>query len=432
MVVKSLESSSYIKLAALIFVSCIFYMHSPNLCFGRIMSILLVFLSFYPIYVSAIKRQLIFVCTYSFMGWYAITPMFYFVFGKQLSVYTQCASMSVIYITTLVMLIFYIPIFCFFNIPPLSKGQSERFLFKNKNIVYICEVIIVLIILFAKTGDSIFTSGGYVATIKSQEGSFWNEYAVIFFMTAIIFNDDKLHLKFLYILFFFYSVHNLLLGGRVQMLMVAMAFLVTDLQYKISFKKLLVFMAAGFLFMQFWGQIRGNGIITFQHVKQNSNIVSSNASLVFYASMRVVYLVENSIISSSESLYSFINFIESIVVPYSYLPDIANLSSYLKKSYGTGGGGLAPIFFYAWIGWLGAFMLGLFTVYITNKLFTTKNIFLFFYGTLFFATVSRWYAYYPAQLIKLNLYGIFFLYVFMSFFKMAESNSDTTNNPATL
>ena len=104
-------------------------------------------------------------------------------------------------------------------------------------------------------------------------------------------------------------------------------------------------------------------------------------------------------------------------MPFSALPPIANLSSYLVKDYGTLGGGLIFGYFYVWFSYAGILFIAFYISWLWRKLTTTVKQPLLVYGILAFSSIGGWYAYTPVTLFKYCLWGMVYFFVISRVYK---------------
>lgn len=404
---------------------CFLFTVDPSFLSGKVLSLFLWGISLLMVYRAFIVKNIALFVVYIFMSTYAYIPINYFFRGYHISAYRQCESIATIYETSLIVCLFFIVLFVFSEMKQSTIWSHVFKTKKNFTIYVICIISIILITVFALTGSSIFEAGGYSESLASRESSYLNEYAIIFIVIAYVTSENDKQIRLLIVISLLYCVKNLMFGGRIQTLMVCLFFILAKYQYMYSFKKILIALAIGYLFLDVVGHLRANPDSLFESFKSTTvhlDYIPSNQGNVFYASMRIVYMINNEILSLETRLVSFGYFILSIVVPYSQLPAEANLSSYLSGIWGTGGGGLAPAYFYAFLSYPGVILLGFLIAKICNivsKVYVNPMHYL--YSVLVILTVPRWFAYYPVQLIKLCFIGCV-LYWMLDLFLSKKNN----------
>lgn len=390
---------------------------------GKLLSGMLITIASLMVIRVAVVRNYGLVLFFIFLWMYASIPIDFFFEGKAISVYRDAQSPGIIYTTTLILCLFYIVVYLFTS---FKRSSQNSFKSKPNNAMYWCSIaVLIFAILVGRTGDTILSAGGYVGSLENSSGSIINEYAIIFILIAWISSQKGSKRKILYLLCILYCVKNLLYGGRIQTLMVCILLFVVHFQYILSIRALIICGIIGFIFMRFFGALRGDPVavlsgdwvgILLGNTQTAPDISVRSGADVFYASMRNIYFVYESILSVNDRVNSFIYYILSVIIPYSYLPDIANLSTYLSAQYPVGGGGLAPIYFFVFLSWPGVLLLGWFVAKVVN-VFSNGPIlsYKYVYAILFIVCVPRWFAYYPIQLIKLCVYGVVFYVIFSRF-----------------
>lgn len=316
---------------------------------------------------------------------------------------------------------------CFLITPLIVKKRQFNFtevfkIPKNANILgfLIFFTVSALIVVFGQSGSDIFESGGY-ATGESSKSTIYEYFILFFLMTYYYSNKTKLQLIILVSLGSFYVVKSLLYGGRIeiiQFLILCFYILIIDYKLKISPLKIILGCLVFYYINQVFSEIRsnpiplleGNYIIYLNPFEAFSNpdikYVISNEGDVFQSSVRLIGLMENGLLDTFTRFKAFIGFFISIVVPSSWLPDEASLITYKKDIYGSGGGGLIAVYFYAFLGWLGPFIISAYLFWIYRLTAKHKTIYLQFYCLMVFSTFPRWFAYNPIILFKLCLWII--------------------------
>lgn len=352
-----------------------------------------------------------------FMMMYSFEPVRYFVYGGPISYRIQCESDYTVYQVALICYLFALCLGYFTKLRKLSSQEISvpQIISSPFYAWIICVVIGAYCMIFGQSGDTIIESGGYGQGTSSTSSLFG--YGIIPIIIALRYSNSRIRKLVVFILVIAYTFKTLLYGGRIDAIMLLIAFYTVYLYSVLSKSIATILLCCAYLFNQAWEIIRGsiNHINITQSLVStatNFSISSGNSADVFYASERIIFFIKNGVLGVQERVLSFIYFIESAIVSFSSLPDLANLSSFLMGRYSAGGGGLAPVFIYAWLGIPGVILvsslLGIgFSRFIKGKCGT----FLYFYIIFVVATIPRWYAYYPIQLIKFCVYGGLFAVV---------------------
>ncbi len=353
-----------------------------------------------------------------------------FIDGLQISVYKDFNDIKEYYNTSLILYFFLLLIWFFMR---WDIQREEKLIGYQNNIFlfYIFATIALLLAIFGKSGDNIFDAGGYATGANSS--SSLNEYFFIPLVISIIFsNNKKTRQIIIYIISAFYALKNLLYGGRIEIVMVILCIFAWQFYNRFSIKQIIIYSTLGFYFFIVIGNLRDNPLILFSNewtkifsvsFTSNNSIVMSQEGDVFYATNRWIGMINKDIILPPERIESFIYFIASIFVPFSYLPDIANLSSYKSDVYPVGGGGLIFGPFYVYFSYFGVIFIAYLISYIISNIGNFRNnLFLKLYCLFVFITLPRWFAYSAIVLFKLCIYGTIITLLIIKFNKDFKKN----------
>jgi hypothetical protein len=248
------------------------------------------------------------------------------------------------------------------------------------------------------------------------------EYFILFLLIAYYYsNKKKIQLIIILFLFVFYIFKSLLFGGRIeviQLIILGFYVLILDFNMKLSSLKLIIGCLMFYYFNQVVGAIRSNPLPLLEGnyiaylnpfdsiLNPKLNYISSNEGDVFQSSARLIGLIDNGILDFYMRIKSFFFFFLSIIIPKSWLPEEASLITYKKDIYNSGGGGFITVYFFAFLGWLGPFVISAYLFWIYKLLNIFKSDYLKLYGLMLFSTFPRWFAYNPIILFKLCLFII--------------------------
>lgn len=382
---------------------------------GYLSSALLMTTSFWLVLRAFFAKNTLLMLVFSFIFLYTIPAKLYFFDRILLSMHNRSFTDETVAQVTLIFALFLIVINAFLKI---SETASKRTVIYRSNTIVFWIIIVfsIIFIVIGKSGESLLS--GYAYGQAEQSASSLNEYVLILFVFAYIYSaGHKVKLNIFYALAVVYALKNTLYGGRIEIVMLALLFFVLHLQYIISFKKAVLFFVIGIWIMQVLGTIRGNpqlliegDVISILNPFNGDNTIkiyqNSNEGDVYWASERMFLLMKNGVLSTVNRVESMTCFILSVFAPMSLLPEVANLSTYKMDIMTTGGGGLAPIYFYVFGGLVGVISLGVFIALQLNSLQNKHSMMRFVYVTLLITTLPRWFAYYPIHLIKFCLWGV--------------------------
>lgn len=352
------------------------------------------------------KSYAIFIIAF-FMLSYSYIPFSYYVLGTPINVRTIAQTDTTIYETSVLLLIFQVILWWKLDIKEELKPVkiSER---SGAWPFILLVVASLLFTSFGRSGISIIESGGYKNTLSSVESTSFFAYSIITISLAFVYANTKFKRVIIYGLVLFFCAKNLLLGGRIEAIQLCLALFILHFRYIWSRKTIILLCTLLYVLIQAWGLYRGNTSESFASFDQDKLYITGGE--VYYASMRILFLIEEGFLSFGQRLEALAYYFLSVILPFSWLPDEANLSTYLKSQFDTGGGGLAPVFFYAFGGYPAVILAAYWIAQVLNKMNNSRYYYI--YGVFLLATWPRWYAYYPIQPIKFCIYGLLLFWVF--------------------
>ena len=320
-------------------------------------------------------------------------------FTKPLSAESFNCSLNVLTLFNLFLLVF---------VPwdyVLPGFQKNVFVNSDKKDVVILYVLYMLLI-------PIFFLGFTVPEVEGQRGtsSTAYEYSAILFMMFFYYSGkQKWHTRVGLLLVGMYSLQSFIFGGRIEAIQFILVAYIMLFMHKISMSKVMIAMGIMFVLMSVVGVVRG------ELLSGNADIVSILTSLAkhgfaldtayaaYYASESFIYVIDK--FSIHEILTFFWAFVKSIIVGTD--PDmlLTSISSEYVAHYG---GGLAPFYFYFYLGVVGIFFIAGITAFylnIVNNLKSESSGFLKCLSVWIVSTAFRWYLYTPLPLLR----GVLFL-----------------------
>jgi hypothetical protein len=392
----------------------VLWLYGPSTESGTVLAISWYALSLYQIFIALKNREMTMLIMFFFMMPYSYEPIRYFVGHESICWCLQSQNVHTVYTVALYSYIFNIVLTAFINIKQNKREVSRPFTFHCPFYIWaFCALLGLCCLLFGKTGETILSSGGYGQTLESGSFSTFFGYGVIPLITALIYSDNKFRRNTTIVLMIMFVVKDLLFGGRIDSIILIIASYIIYFRHVFSVKSTLILICVGFIFNKIWGGFRAatSSDITdiFTSTITNMEVSTDNSPLVYYASMRIIHLIDLGVLDMATRIRSLLGFLLSFIVPYHSLPPEANLSAYLKHSYFTGGGGLVSIFLYAWGGAIGVVLTAAGIGYMIGRfLKSSLGNYTFVYCTFVIATVPRWYAYYPIQLVKFCVIAVIF------------------------
>jgi hypothetical protein len=316
-------------------------------------------------------------------------------------------------------------------LPSINKSIiiNKFIVFKNQPVIFYFIIIIqTLIMILGRSGNSIFDSGGY-GSIDSQTtnlgGTAIFEYFLVFYPIAYVFSgNNRFRIILLAILASIYSIKAILFGGRVEALQCLLMMYLLHLDNdRISLFRLLRYSILPILFFLLFGFFRASPNSSILEIvsilKENYQFAGftffGNQIDVFYSSTRLFGLIDLNVISFIDRIYIFLFNFFAIIVPYSFLPEKANMAAYLQDVYTAGGGGFLPMFFYVYLSYFGVLFIGIIIGLFVRKainISSSTSSYWVIYLVMLLSTYPRWYAYSSNVVYKFCFYSIFILWLF--------------------
>lgn len=318
-----------------------------------------------------------------------------------------------------IQLIFLSVINIFIRIPTFK--EIYRPTIKNNNVIFYSSFFLFFIFTyFGKQGNGLL-SGDY-SNMEIENRSSVFEYAVIPFISAALYSNSKEKKILLFAALLFYIFKNTLFGGRIETVIILFSVYLIFFLDKFKFRYLIAGIFVIGYIMIILDRFRANPTLLFDKQfdillspitlgNENRSVIVSQESEVNYSSLTILKLLNNEITSLSDRIEAFGWFLLSIFMPSSAAAPIASLTQYAKNLYGNLGGGLLPVNFYVYGGYIGTVLIAIYIAKIINANTGTKNGFMQIYSLLVFITIFRWFNYSPIILFKLCLFGTLFIYL---------------------
>lgn len=295
----------------------------------------------------------------------------------------------------------------------------ERIHQRNNTVLFSVSVaVMVFIILFGRSGESIFVGGGYGSAgyISTFRGLAIYEYFVIFFLVAFKYSNRKM-LPIMFILAVVYSGKAIVFGSRNELLQLGMLIFILFFEGRYSYKVILLLVVATAYTLSLFGVFRANLQLTMLNMTSlNLNTLFATQSSVIYSSAVIEGMRIQGFLPFEEALEAFFWFAVSIFVPSRAVPEVGNLTRFAQTSFSRhGGGGIISSYFFTWLGLGGVFLIAVFFVAFLRRIVlpsTKTREITAVYQIMLISNVFRWFTYSPITLFKLSLYAVI---VFMLF-----------------
>ena len=298
-------------------------------------------------------------------------------------------------------------VFCFilafsFKKFPFKYKYSEGYFFSNNK-----NVFVVLIFLFGILLCNLFGLDKSMFGLRGSISSIY-EYATILFIFAFYYCGKSKFLKFLVSLTaILYTFQGFVYGERITGLQILVVVYIYIYSSKLNYKKMLVVGLLGIIGMSFLGSYRSDYSISLQsfilnikNIFENRMLTFNGMDLAYYCSL--TFLLVRKEISFIKEIDLFMKFLYSIFLGFSKVPE-ANLGTYTRNFYWHYNGGIYPIYFYFYLGWIGVIFFSFisrFILKLIGRVYKNDNKFNKLFFVLIITTFSRWYSYNPQILFR--------------------------------
>jgi hypothetical protein len=406
------------------------------------MFVLLIYCSFLAVqliyktrYFKALNLMSLFTASY-------LIPFYYYHFGGRIiTSYTHSSQIHLLN-KFLLLYVLFISMVLFFAGSFKHLGNAEIPKFKNAFIFYINIAICLLIALFSKSGESIFSNGGYgLSEIQNIGGFAIGEYFILFFFIAFKFSSNGPRAKFLLIsVAVLYILVSFSFGLRNEFIQMTILLFILFYNEKRTFALYMVLVFVAIYFSSLFSAFRSNPVeflqrpllenLAFKNVFASpDDFYISHQGDVVHSSSRLISFADNEIVPFETRMSSFVGWLSSPMVPWRFLPEEANMAAYMKDQYPTGGGGSPVAYFYFWLSYPGVILIGVVVGLIIRGYVRKIGSLYGVYFVIVIATFPRWLSYSPINFIKMGVYGfvIYTAFVFLNFLLRRWKYSSATN-----
>jgi len=308
------------------------------------------------------------------------------------------------------------------SLPKIKRNiYIESYLPKNQNalVFTVFCIICIFILVFGRSGNNIFVSGGYGsvgANVTNFGGLAIYEYFLLFYLLAYVYAGTSRGKRWgLILVAIAYSVKGFLLGGRIEAIqMLLLAFILYADKPGLSYSSMLrrIAIPAGvFLVFGFVRATPNIGLVGTLSLLTTYYDTASYAFFghhidIYYSSTRLLGLRELDIIDTASGAYSFVLNFAAVVIPFSKLPAIASLTSYMKQDYPAGGGALVSSVYFIFLSYPGVIFIATYLSLVFKSAIKGRRSIFILYATMLLCTYPRWFAYSSIVIFKLALYVI--------------------------
>ena len=375
--------------------------------------------------IRKVKKSQILLLLSIFFFLYVMPSLFYYFFNTEISAYEEFKNPHTYYMTTLIHCVF---LFVFSNTvhdskirPDDDNLQIDRF--KSDIPFFICVLGIIATTVLGKSGETIFSGGGYGE--GGGSGSALFEYCYIFYLMAYVFSGNSKAKHWLLILLaVVYVGKSFLYGARIEILAMAILVFVCFFSHTFKTRTILLLAAIAYFGMSLFGIFRGNLNVSSFNIgsligyNSTTNTLINNEADVFYTSAAVFGVTEYDFCTFQYRAGAMLNYLVRLVIPSSLVPTQYDVIGYLGANSGIGGGGLFSAFLYFYGTWIGVVLGGWFCGRLWNYLgrinrqAPARQIFVI----MALVMAPRWYAYAPEAIVKIPLYTVIIYEVFRFIF----------------
>ena len=232
------------------------------------------------------------------------------------------------------------------------------------------------------------------------------EYSTIFFIIGFYYSGKRRSItgKALVVLLILYTIRDFIGGHRVTGLQLMIILFVFFFAYRTNYRKVLLMGFAGIVLMNFVAVYRSTFMLSSTSIARSFNNLYEKMfafDTAYYAYLAsLTFIATKPLYPIVVRLGQFSDFIVSQILVGTVGESLYEIS---RKYYSHANGGILPIYFFYYLGWLGTIISGLLvTIYFnliesvrTSTLGLKKVILVYVV-----ATVPRWYLYSPNQLIR--------------------------------
>jgi hypothetical protein len=354
----------------------------------------------------------------------------YFIFKKQISFWTDFQFDKYMAPVLFSHLLFLFTLGIFLNSGKIVINNFNHFITQDKKVYILILIVSIYFLIYGLSGDNIFTSGMYNSGDVNK--STLHEYFILFFIVSLLFIPNLLIYKITQLsLLLFYILKTFIYGARIEAIEIILVYVYFYfiLLNKIKIKYIIIFILFGIYFMLVISNIRNNPTKLFSNnftelfylsdlLNFQSNEISSTEGDVVQSSARMIGILESGYLNYFQRLHSFFIYISSPILPQSYMPDYANLSTYLQSLYSSGGGGLISTYFFCWLGYIGPIIIAFILSILINNFYKFNSKLYFLYGLALISTFPRWFSYNPIFIVKFCFYTVIVYLFFLNFKKI--------------
>lgn len=289
------------------------------------------------------------------------------------------------------------------------------------------------IAIFGISGGNIFEIGGYgKEAAEGAGGTAIFEYFLVLVPLIYLFAGQEKPLRILAtVIIILFALKGLSMGIRNNVLQLALLLFAMNDNPKIKYWHIITVSIIPVYFLLVYGAIRINPLILFSNnlsdvlLEPINNFgfgLLGNQNDIFYASVRIYGFLQEGIISAGDRIVIAISNLTAIVVPYSFLPEIANIAAYKQKEYGSSGGSLISMYWYVFAGVPGVIFIGWYISFLIRTFIKSDNKYFLIYFLLVLSTYPRWFGYNQISLFKISMYGVLYYLVLLLLKKIIQMN----------
>lgn len=417
--------SLYIFLPTFFILSTIFYLIYPLEKFTLQALLLYSTITMTMCFISTLDRKII--NLFILFSFSYLIPIFYNAFSNKIITSYNHSNSIILLSKYLILYNLFFTIVFYFIYKPLDSYIEIRK--KNNFIIFYINIFICLLIaIFSKSGENIFSSGGYgISEINNLGGFAIGEYFLIFFFIAYKYSGtSKFKSYILLTTSFLYIIISLAYGLRNELIQLSILIFLLYFNDKKRKTLYITFIILGLYFSSLFSILRSDPIsfmqnsfldnISLKNIFNNENeMYITHQGDVVHSSSRLINFRDNNIVSNSLIYSSSILFFSSTIIPQKFLPEQSNMAAYKQDEYPVGGGGNIFAFFYFWFSYPGVIVIACFIGAIFKFAPKYINAKYCTYFIIILVTFPRWFSYSPINLFKMSVYGLIIYFIFSLF-----------------
>ena len=364
------------------------------------------------------RTQQVLAVFWTFNLTYVALLMPYFVYHEDITAKLEFQNPMSMDKTLFIHVLWILSIYIFTPPSKIKRGECHRFLALNIStpvFVAISTIMLAAIAYIAVKLQNIYSGSGsawslYVENIDNGTGL--PEYFCIGLGLMALSATTGKRMFVMLTVFFAFGIVAFDRGLRISLLMAALVLFATTVQNRFRTWTVLLTCTAGFFIFHAIGEYR-NGARTFGELMSfhRGNYLNTNQTEVFYTSNMVIASVDDGAVRGDQRAISALNAVVQTLLPPRLVDTNAGKPAlYLLELTGraAGGGNLISTCAYFWGSYPGVILFGFFIAWLSQQLYSGRNLLIVAGALMVFSLYPRWVAYDTVNyLFRLPIYFAF-------------------------